>query len=143
MNERVNHIRLTQENEVLEIVTSSDLEIQGILYVGDRTHSFEAGPVTCGGSIIGDGLNAGVVKCQEHLLVSTANLQELSVGGDVEAEYILCECGAFVLGDIKVGTMVSATHPVFCGGKFAGKFEGDPKMLHDHFDDWANLAKYL
>ena len=143
MSEQVNYIKLTQENEVLEIISSSDLEIRGILYVGDSDMSFEPGPVTCAGNICGDGLNAGVVKCQGHLLVNTANVQELSVGGDVEAEYILCECGACVMGNIKVGTLVSATHPVFCGGKFTGKFEGDPKRLHEHFTDWANLAKYM
>ena len=143
MSERVNVMRLTKENEVLEIVTSDDLGIQGVLYVGDNKQSFECGPVTCGGSIIGGGLNAGSVKCNEHFLVKTANLHELNVGGDVEAEYILCEGGAFVLGDINVGTLVSATHPVFCGGKFTGKFEGDPEMLHEQFTDWANLAKYL
>ena len=129
--------------EIEQITYAGDLEIRGIVYVGDYHRNFQMGPVTCGGMLVAGTLNAGDVLVAEDFLAQTANLEELNCGGDVEAEYLSCELGAYVLGDITVNTMVSETHHVFCGGKFTGNFMGNSKLLHEHFNDWSNLARYM
>ena len=134
-----------EENcEIQSIATDGDLEISGgVLYVGDYHKTFESGPVACGGTLVAEGLNAGCVHVTEDFLASSAILEELTCGGDVEAEYLFCEGGAYVLGNITVNTMVSQTHHVFCGGKFTGNFYGDSHLLHEQFEDWGNIKDYL
>ena len=145
MEKRLDDIEFGDLGEVTRIACDGDMEIEGVFCVGEYHRTFQSGPVFCGGSITGikGTLNAGVVHVGENFLTHTANVEELNVAGDVEAEYLWCECGAYILGDVMVDELVSETHPVFIGGTFTGEFKGDPDLLHEHFSDWANLKNYL
>ena len=141
MEKRLENHEYAEYGDVTRIACDGDMEIEGVLVVGDTHKTFEYGPLFCGGTLIGIGstVNAGVVHVGEDFIVKTANLEELNVCGDVVAEYLWCECGAYVLGDVNVGELVSEVWPVYIGGTFTGKFKGDSSLLHEHFTDWENL----
>lgn len=127
--------------DLKSLTSKGDIEFRGMLYVGDCKETFEMGPVVCEGNLKAEGLNAGEVFVTGHMRVETANVECLNCAGDVEAEYLSCELGAYVLGDITVDCLVSETHPVFCGGKFTGNFVGDSKLLHQNFSDWSKIKQ--
>lgn len=125
------------------VIAGGDIEIYGNAYVGYEDGDC-SGVVQSGGLIAVEELNAGAVYAPEHFVARTTNLDVLICGGDVEADYLYCQCGAFVLGDINVKYLVCETSHVFCGGKFTGEFRGDRlTMLHEGFTDWKNIKKYL
>ena len=139
-----NGIEADYSCDAVSITAGGDIEILGNVFIGDFYEDFQVGPIRSGGIIIAEALNAGIVHCTEDFVAQTANVEELNCAGNVEVEdYLYCECGAFVLGDITTKCLVSEAHPVFCGGKFTGEFKGNRAMLHEHFTDWGNLKKYL
>lgn len=129
--------------DLKDLTSKGDIEFRGTLYVGDYTETFEMGPVVCEGNLKADALNAGDVFVTGHFCVRTANVECLNCAGDVEAEYLSCELGAYVLGNLTVDCLVSETHHVFCGGKFTGNFVGDSKLLHQNFNDWSKIKQYI